>query len=276
MFSALKLTAAAAAVALLGGFLLGGALPTQQGDERVPPGASLDTSEPWDLVWYSDSGGWYVADLWAETIEQELGVDVRVHDHSAGGLAAVEVLESLGEPTEGRSRLGDTRDDVAEAEIIVVYGNPEGSGATSDLGDACVTTSAVPRDPPTRYSAEDFGPYREVLEAIYERVFALVGDRPVIVRAIDLYNPVIADWRLAGVEEQCTEAWEAWSDTIRDAATEFDVPLVSMYDVFNGPDHSEDPREKGYIISDGEHTMPAAREAMVAALHEAGYEPIEP
>ena len=47
-----------------------------------------------------------------------------------------------------------------------------------------------------------------------------------------------------------------------------------MYDVFNGPDHSEDPRPAGYVGSDGEHLLPAGREVMMAALHGAGYEPI--
>ena len=29
--------------------------------------------------------------------------------------------------------------------------------------------------------------------------------------------------------------------------------MASFYDEFNGPDHDEDPREKGYIRSDGLH-----------------------
>ena len=198
-----------------------------------------------------------------------------MHDFAKGSHRAAEVLDSLSEPTEGYKRLGDTRDAVVEAEIVVIYGNPEGSGMTSDLGDACVTTSTDPRDPPTRYAEEDFGPYRETLDDIWERVVGLVGDRPVIVRAIDSYVPVIADWRLAGVEAECTVAWEAYTNTIRDAAAAFDVPTVSMYDAFNGPDRTGDPRQKGYIISDGQHTSPAGREAIVAALHEAGYEPVQ-
>ena len=44
---------------------------------------------------------------------------------------------------------------------------------------------------------------------------------------------------LAGVEEARTAAREAWSDPVRDTAA-FDVPLVSMHDVFDGPDHFED------------------------------------
>jgi hypothetical protein len=275
MFSAVKVVVAGAVVALFGGFLLGGALTTQPAGETAPGAAALDTSEPWDLVWFSDSTGFFVADLWAERIEGELGVEVRVHDHAVGALAAGPILYSLGEPVKGYTRLGDTRDEIAEAEIIVVYGNPDGSGMTSDFGDVCVSTSAAPRDPPTRYAEEDFAPYRDILDSIWERVFELTGDRPVVMRAMDSYMPVIADWRAAGIEPECTAAWEAYSDTIRDAAAAHGVPMVSMYDAFNGPDHTEDPRLKGYIGSDGEHTLPAGRDAMVEALHAAGYEPVQ-
>ena len=241
-------------------------------------GAQLDTSEPWDLVWYSDSTGWGVAELWAARIADEFDVEVRVHDHAEGDLAAIEILSSLGLTPDGRSaevfgRLWDTRPEVAGAEIVVVYGNPIGANTTDDL-EQCVTTSAVPRDPPTHYSDADFAPYRQVLESIYEQVFALVGDRPVIVRAIDSYNPVIAPQELAGVKDECIEAWEAWSANIRAAAERFDVPMISMYDVFNGPDHDEDPRAKGYIGYDGQHTIAEGKQAMMTALHEAGYEPI--
>ena len=275
MFSALKLIAAAIILALFGSFLLAGMLTTQPGDEVAPAAGTLDTSEPWDLVWYSDSGGWGVADLWAARIEEELGVEVRVHDHAVGNLTAVEVLESLSEPAGGFVRLGDTRDEVAEAEIVVVYGNPRDSGA-SDAIETCVSTSPIPRDPPPTATGEGLQPYREILESIYERVFALVGDRPVIVRAIDLYNPVIADWRLAGIEAECTATWETWSDTMRAAAAEFGVPLVSIYDTLNGPDHAADPRLEGFIASDGEHLLPPGREVAAAAMHEAGYEPVAP
>ena len=213
--------------------------------------------------------------LWAAKIEEELGVEVRVHDHALGRLSAMEVLVSLDPSIDGFSRLGDARGEVAEAEIILIFGNPADSGTTTDM-ESCVSTSTVPRDPPTRYSSEDLEPYRDVLVSIYERVFELVGDRPVIVRTIDWPNPFITDWPLAGVEEECTAAWEAWSDSLADAASGFDVPLVSMYDGFNGPDHTEDPRAKGYAGFDGWHPSAAGSEAMVAALHEAGYEPLRP
>lgn len=242
-------------------------------------GSQLETSEPWDLVWYSDSTGWEVADLWAARIEDEFDVEVRVHDHAAGVLSAVEILQSLGltrkgDATDDFGRLGDTRSEVTDAEIVVVYGNLIDTGSTDDL-EQCVTASTAPRDPPTRYSDEDFAPYREILASIYKQVFALVGDRPVVVRAIDSYNPLVADQEAAGVKAECIRAWEAWSDSIRAVADQFAVPMVSMYDVFNGPDHDEDPRGKGYVGFDGEHTAAEGQQAMMAALHEAGYAPID-
>ena len=232
----------------------------------------LDTSEPWDMVWFSDSSGFFVADQWADRIEGELGVEVRVHDYAKGSLSAVEVLDSLDGNDDGSySRLGDLRDEVAEAEVIVIYGNPVESGETSDI-EICVSTDTTPREPPIHFSEADFAPYRQVLTSIYDIVEELRGDQATIVRAIDLYVPVIADWRVAGIDAECTAAWETWSQTIQNTAAEYGVLTVSMFDEFNGADHSEDPREKGFIISDGEHTTPAGQAAMVEALDSAGYD----
>lgn len=229
----------------------------------------MDTSEPWDLVWFSDSGGWGLAELWAERIEATHGVEVRVHDNAEGGLAAKTVLEFIS--TEGSSYA----ELVADAEIVVIYGNPENSGSTDDM-KTCVSTRTDPRDPPVQYTAEDFEPYQDILRSIYERVFELREGNPTIVRAIDLYSPVIADWREAGIAEECTKAWETWAGVIRDTAAEFGVPTASMFDDFNGPSHDEDPREKGFIGSDGQHTNAAGRAAQLEVLDALGYEPIVP
>ena len=50
-------------------------------------------------------------------------------------------------------------------------------------------------------------------------------------------------------------------------------PLVSVHDLFNGPEHDEDPREKGYIGSDGIHTSAEGRAAIADALAAVGYYP---
>jgi hypothetical protein len=138
----------------------------------------------------------------------------------------------------------------------------------------CVSTSPTPRDPPVAYSTEDFALYRDVLRSIYDAVVELRDGQPTIVRAIDLYNPVLADWRAAGIDAECTAAWETWSEVIRVTAAEYGVPTVSMYDALNGPDHQQDPRLAGYISMDGEHTSGEGRVVQVEALHALGYAPV--
>ncbi len=64
------------------------------------------------------------------------------------------------------------------------------------------------------------------------------------------------------------------AQTVRDTAAKYDVPTVSMYDAFNGADRTEDPRVKGYILSDGQHATTEGRAAQVDALDRMGYEPI--
>ncbi|MGB5167332.1 MAG: hypothetical protein WBP49_02890 [Acidimicrobiia bacterium] len=59
------------------------------------PGARLDTSEPWDLVWISGSMGERVAHAWADRIEESEGVEVRVHDYMIGFLTIEQAQHRL-------------------------------------------------------------------------------------------------------------------------------------------------------------------------------------
>lgn len=48
------------------------------------------------------------------------------------------------------------------------------------------------------------------------------------------------------------------------------------YDEFNGPDHDEDPREKGYISIDGFHASTEGVYFQAEILHALGYDAIVP
>jgi hypothetical protein len=230
-----------------------------------------DTSEPWDLVWFSDSTGNFVAGLWAERIEQDLGVEVRVHDFAGSGEegSAVFILDRI----ENESVV---RDALAEAEIIGLYASPMFTETGDALADACLQESSTPRDPPERYSREDFEPYAELLRSIYNQMFELRAGQPTVVRAFDMYTPVLDAWMAAGVEPECTAGWEAMASTVRDVASEYGVPTASAYDTFNGPNHDEDPVTKGFIGSDGVHPSSQGNAAEADVLHDLGYDPIAP
>jgi hypothetical protein len=68
--------------------------------------------------------------------------------------------------------------------------------------------------------------------------------------------------------------WQALSAAARSAAEAYNIPLLSRYDAFNGPDHTEDSREKGYIVSDGEYPSDLAAQYSAELLSRMGYEPV--
>lgn len=230
--------------------------------------AQLDGSEPWDLVWFSDSRGSGVAEAWAERIQEAESVDVRVHDHAIDNLSLVQLRQMVSDDEA-------FREEVADAEIIVVFGNPLGSGP-EDM-DTCASTSPVPRDPPEHNRSADWAPFADVLRDIFDEIFELRAGRPTVIRAPDEFAAALADWREAGIDAECTAGWEAHAGVIRETAEEYGVGSASWYDAFNGADHDEDPREKGYIAADGWHqSQDAGVAAQVEVLHALGYDPVIP
>mgnify|MGYP000541346990 CR=1 FL=1 len=102
----------------------------------------------------------------------------------------------------------------------------------------------------------------EVVEAIRDMV---VRGAPAIVARV---GRALSE---AGIEPECTAAWEAQADAIHEAADEYGVLVASFYDEFNGTNHDEDPREKGYIAADGWHqSQDAGVAAQVEVLQDLG------
>ncbi len=88
------------------------------------PEEQLLALDEWDLVWISDSTGWGAADIYAGYIEQDVGVDVIVHDFAKPVLSAGEVLGGLRREDGASYKVSQLPDTVAEAEIVVFYANP--------------------------------------------------------------------------------------------------------------------------------------------------------
>ncbi len=112
------------------------------------------------------------------------------------------------------------------------------------------------------------------MKMIWAKILELRAGRATILRAIDIYNPLVRDWNENGIFESCTQCWQAMSDAARSAAEAYHIPFLSRYDAFNGADHTEDPRQKGYIVSDGEHPSELANQTAAELLSKMGYEPV--
>ena len=125
-------------------------------------------------------------------------------------------------------------------------------------------------------TAEDWQPYRDFLSGVWEAIWEARDGQPVVLRGYDVYNPWFGQWTEIGVEAECTAIWEGQARAAREAAEANGAVFVSFYDLFNGPDHDEDARAKGWIGDDGFHANEAGGAAAAEALAAVGFELSEP
>lgn len=243
-------------------FLAGCATPYEmpQGSDAV-----------WNLVVIGDSSLWELGEAFASQIEQDVGVKVVLEDYTLPGLSAGEVLQVLQTGKSTRFRLEKLPAALKDAEVVVMFVNPVNSidpEKPLNLG-GCFSFHA-----PGNCEPESFEKWISDLKAIWAEIIKLRNGQPTILRATDLYNPLVSPWKERGVFEACTGCWENMSNAARLAAEAYDIPFLSRLDAFNGPNHEEDPREKGYIVSDGEHPSDLAAQFTAELFSEMGYEPV--
>ena len=245
--------------------------------EPLPPVEiiPLEDLEEWDLLWISDSSGWDVADVYAAMVAEDTGKTINVQDKWVGGLPAGVIYESLTGQYSGPSMVMEKIPElVAEAEIIVFYGNPSESINESRPGDWECTSGygsyVVDCDP------EIFSVYVEHLETIYQKMFELRIGQPTIIRTYDAYNPRINIFKEQGVYEDCRQCWGInYNAAIHQAAAAFNIPVAGVAEVWNGPNWDTDPNDLGYT-KDGEHPNELGAQVIAQSLRELGYEPIAP
>jgi hypothetical protein len=186
------------------------------------------------------------ADAFAPYIEEDLGVSVRVTSRHGGMLLAGKVLEWL----EAEWFRGRVRD----AEVILFNADRPVWG-----------------DSPEDCSPETFfDEYKAQLDEIFDEFIALRGDSPTIIRAFTHYiTPSSGGYW----QEEHIPCWDRYNSTIHQSAMEHGIPVADFYDAFNGPNHDEDPVDKGYIAP-GAHGKPTATGLAVMAdvLRALGYE----
>jgi hypothetical protein len=241
-----------------------------------PEGTSLDDLEEWDLLWISDSSGWDVADVYAEMVAEDTGKTINVNDKWIGGLPAGDIYLALTGQYDGPSMsLEKMPEYVAEAELIVFYGNPIGSINPERPGDwDCIaTTGAYVND----CDPEIFSTYIDHIETIYQRIFELREGQPTIIRAFDAYYPLI-DQRMEDGDsyQACKACWANYNAAMHQAAESMNVPIAEVSLLWNGPDWDIDPDSDLGYTKDIEHPNALGAEVIAQALRELGYEPVEP
>lgn len=238
-----------------------------------PPALPSGPDAVWRLVVIGDSTLFGLSQAYSAQIEKDVGVKVEVEDFSIGGLSAHEVLEVLQTQRSTNMVLEQLPEALSGAEVVVMFVNPTESIDPEHPLDIykCVDLLA-----PSSCAPDTFEKYIDDLRAIWVQIFKLRDRQPVILRAMDIYNPVVVPWTNLNIFDACTECWENQSEATRLAADAYNIPFLSRYDLLNGPDHTIDIRPLGYTVSDGIHPSELMNKTIAEELSKMGYEPVTP
>jgi hypothetical protein len=256
----------------------------QSSSSEVSP---FPAGEPLDLLVLTDSSGWGVADRYAPLAAEALDREVRALDLAGLGDHNIENLLVMIQTSRA--------DEVAESEIIVVYGYPGRLEYELPLPNILTCLEAVDAvDYPEDYegdwspgeeweeipvvpTVEDWSPFREVLDQVYDEIWKLRAGQPTILRTYEVYNGFgVAAWTELGIHEECIANYEVLGQVVREAAEANGAGFVSLLDAFNGPNQDEDPRAKGLIGDDGFHANENGQDLVVETLAAIGFEVSEP
>lgn len=228
-------------------------------------------ADEWQIVVIGDSSLWGLGEALASQIETDMGVRVALEDFALPSLSAGSVRAVLESGESSNFRLEKLPAAVKEAEMVVMFTNPVDS---VDPAKPLELAGCFGCNAPQACEPEAFAQYQADLTAIWTNILALRAGQPTILRATDLYNPMVSQWQECETFAVCNACWQNMSTAARQAAEAVGVPFLSRYQAFNGVEHDEDPRQMGYIQSDGEHPTELASQFTSGLLAEMGYEPI--
>ena len=223
------------------------------------------TESTWDVVILGHSFVADVAEPYAEHVAEANDVEVVLHNEWRPDLSVKSLSEVLAADLETFGWV----DLVREAEVVVYHANPFGLIPEGQI-EHCGTGGGTIKE---SHCDGEWDAYRAALEQIAVDIKRLRDGQPTIIRTIQVYSPGVGKWEEAGVYDDCMACDTYAREAEQAAADAQGVLIASAWDEFNGPDHTEDPVEKGYIADDGYHPSAEGAQAIADLLHDLGYEP---
>jgi lysophospholipase L1-like esterase len=229
----------------------------------------------WDLVALGDStpaGYGAGADnsyiqIYAEYIEQDLGVSVVVHNWATNS------TRTVAEWAEEVRNNDELRDNLRNAEVITIWlgwhdvipniGVPWGGPCyphTKEMDVDCL--------------AEVTTPMEMAFEDLLSEVVSLASPGETLILIADVGIPplFVAKWKEDGVfDDLQRHAYEVWREYIVQAAGRHRVYVVNTYEVLNGPNGDQE-MSPDYVQSDGLHLNEQGHRLLADRHRQVGYE----
>lgn len=219
--------------------------------------------EEWHYVVLGDSQMWGIGDYYAKYIEADLRVKVELDDYWKGLTTATDLLDDL--------RTFDVvRNAVKRANVVTLHTNPAGS----------IGWHAATLHESDKYDCSDqaLANYKADLDAIFGEILTLRKGQPTIIRVMGNYANfhLFSEWKRLGMYDEYKRCSEAAVAIYYQAAAEHNIPIADVFSAFNGPNHDQDPRDKGYMLEDDMHPSDAGRQVIADQFRKLGYEYIVP
>lgn len=212
----------------------------------------------WLYVVFGDSEAFGFPAIFARYISEDKGVELAVVDYTEGGMTIGRLLDKL--------TWDDVKIKVSQARVITFEANP-----SEYLGTYCIDQSGEFIN-----SEEAYGQYQAAIEEVIKQLFELRKGEPTIIIAQNFYNPIYNLYKERGDSGKCVMQWSRMNEAISNAAEKYGIVVADVFSAFNGSSHGEDPREKGYIHSDGEHPSDAGNVVIADVFRALGYPEITP
>ena len=229
--------------------------------------APSDSDRPLVLLMYGDSILTFpepnqgAIDGYVEMLEEDLGSHVNVQLPGMGPCCSPPVIAEYLTSDQAESEL-------AGADVVII------ESPMSGLAYWVATVAGFEGLDPADCGGADglqclrdsLAEYKYGVEEIFSLLTEAVDPSETLIRAADVYA-------LPGDESHVTNPyWQEAQEFFAETAATYGIPTASVFAEFNGPDGTDDPRDRGLIASDGVHPSEAGALLIAELIHDLGYD----
>jgi lysophospholipase L1-like esterase len=119
---------------------------------------------------------------------------------------------------------------------------------------------------------EVFSIYRTDTEEIIAEIISLRRPSEALIRIMDTWQLKVSETKETGSFEMYNAYWREANAHIVEVATSYGIPVARIFDAFMGEGGVEDPRDLGYVGSDGLHPIQDGIDLMAEIFRNLGYD----
>ena len=203
---------------------------------------------------------------YADLLEDEFGVPVEVRNRAAFNSSPTNLIEALDSE--------QLRQELTQADVVLL-GIPQG-----DTNPAFPTATGWHGMDPAGCGGDDnqqclrdyVTENKASVEAIFSALTTVCDPSTTLIRALDAYmlhtEDALASGKLHIVNPFLLETQEYLEET----AARYGIPVAQVYDEFMGPDGTDDPQDRGLVMTDQRHPTEEGAQLIAEMLHDLGYD----